>query len=99
MTMSDHLVGVVSLVSDIPGLVEVCLHLGDFVVTRLEAYEKADEEISDTVLKLATYWDIEKLALESCKRYALTQEVDERLTQILERLRRLLTKAASLLAK
>jgi hypothetical protein len=61
--MSDHLVGVASLVSGIPSLVEVCLHLGDFIVTRLEAYEKADEEISDTVLKLATYWDIEKAGI------------------------------------
>jgi hypothetical protein len=99
MTMSDHLVGVASLVSGIPSLVEVCLHLRDFVVTRLEAYE----EISDTVLRLATYWDIGKAALgkpqKICASTTLTQEVDDRLTQILEWLRRLLTKAASLLAK
>ena len=61
--MSDHLVGIASMLSGIPSLVEVCLHLGDFVVTRLEAYERADEEISDTVLKLATYWDIEKAGI------------------------------------
>ena len=30
--MSDHLIGVLSLVSGIAGLVEVCFRLGDFVV-------------------------------------------------------------------
>jgi hypothetical protein len=101
--MSDHLIGVASLLTGVPGLLEVCLHLGDFVVQRLEAYQKADEAISDTVLKLATYWDLEKAGIENLRKvYAtgtLRPEVEERLVQILERLRRLLTKAATLLAK
>jgi hypothetical protein len=59
MTMSDHLVGVASLVSGILSLVEVCLYLRDFVVMRFEAYE----EISDIVLRFATYWDIGKAGL------------------------------------
>jgi hypothetical protein len=77
MTTSDHLVGFASLV-------EVCLHLGDFFVTRLEVYEKADEEISDIILELATYWDIEKAGIgklqKICASTTLTRDVDDRLT-------------------
>ena len=101
--MSDHLIGVVGLATGIPGLVEVCFHLGDFLVQRLGAYQMADEEISSMVLKLSTYWDIQKASLvkltQISRSSTLVQEVEERLVQILERLRQLLHKAATLLAE
>lgn len=90
--MADHLIGITSLTTDIPGLVEVCLHLGDLIVQRLEKCRNADEEISDMALKLSTYWDRQKSGLTKLKTITKLTELDEnvhdQLMQILERAQR-----------
>lgn len=89
--MADHLIGITSLITDIPGLVEVCLHLGGLFVQRLEKRRNADEEISDTALKPSTYWNRQKSGLAKLKITKLTgldENVHDQLMQILEQAQR-----------
>jgi hypothetical protein len=51
--MSGHLMGIV-------GLAAVYLHIGDFLITKLEKYKPANKLISDYSLKISTHWDIQR---------------------------------------
>jgi hypothetical protein len=99
--MSDHVVGLVSLTSGLPGLIEVCLHLGGFLVTKIGVYNAADEVIKDYQLRLDLHWQVQKLSLQELKKYeaALAPDVKGTLHQILEKLKRLLENAVSHLVR
>jgi hypothetical protein len=99
--MSDHLIGAASLAIGLPGLVEVCLHLGEFFVTRLEIFRHADESIAAYVLKISTHWDIQKAGLKKLQEIqnVIDNEIKDRLAQILEQLRRILDRAVMTIAK
>jgi hypothetical protein len=50
--MSDYIIGIARLVIGAPSLIEVCIHLGDFLVMRLRVYRQTDEKIALYVLRI-----------------------------------------------
>jgi hypothetical protein len=99
--MSDHVVGVAGLAIGVPGLIEVCVLLGDFLVTRLSTYRQADEKVADYLLRISIHWDNQKDTLKKLKLLEanLADDVKDRLAQVLKSLRRLLEKAAAILSR
>jgi hypothetical protein len=92
--MSGHLMGII-------GLAAVCLHIGDFLITKLEKYKPANKLISDYSLKISTHWDIQRAVWKKLQKLqeALDHDVSERLAQILERLQRILDRAVATLSR
>lgn len=97
----DEVLGLASLASGLPGLIEVCLHFGDFVVSRLGAYQKWDISIADYALKVSVHWDIQKYGLQKLQKLGddLEIEVKARLVQVLLRLKQLLEEAGTVLSR
>jgi hypothetical protein len=97
----DRAIGFAGLVSGLPGLIEVCIHLGDFVVNRLGAYQKWDVSVADYALKVSVHWDIQKHGLMKLQRLGNDVETDvkARLAQVLLRLKQLLEDAGTVLSR
>ena len=99
--MSDHVIGITGFASGLPGLIETCIHGGEFFVARLITYRQSDQRIADFLQMFSLHWDFQKDALKKLARLEqqLDDDVKERFVQVLESLRRLLEKATATLSK
>ncbi|PVH79908.1 hypothetical protein DL98DRAFT_211386 [Cadophora sp. DSE1049] len=99
--MSDHVMSIVSLTAGLPGLIETCIHGGEFFVTRLDTYRQADQRIDEFLQMFSLHWDFQRDALKKLASLEprLHEDVKQRFVQVLESLRRLLEKASSTISK
>ncbi|KAK0117519.1 hypothetical protein ONS95_011859 [Cadophora gregata] len=99
--MSDHMMSIVSLTAGLPGLIETCIHGGEFFVSRLDTYRQADQRIAEFLQMFSLHWDFQRDALKKLASLEprLDEDVKQRFIQVLESLRRLLEKASSTISK
>lgn len=92
---------IVSLTAGLPGLIETCIHGGEFFVGRLDTYRQADQRIAEFLQMFSLHWDFQRDALKKLASLEpkLDEDVKQRFIQVLESLRRLLEKASSTIAK
>ena len=99
--MTDHVIGVLGLAAGLPGLLEVCLHLGAVLGTKLDLLRTFEVDISDYALKFALHWDTQKSDLERLQQMQswIAEDVKDRLAMVLEKLRKILDEALSIMSK
>jgi hypothetical protein len=66
--MGDRL-NIAGLVTGLPGLVDVCLRLGEFLSSKLKVYQTADQKIRESFLRFAVQWDNQAAVLELLRDY------------------------------
>jgi hypothetical protein len=99
--MSERAISIAGLANGLPGLIQTCIHGGEFLVARVTAYRQADQKIADFLQMFLLHWDFQKDALKKLASLEpqLDEDVKERFIQVLESLRRLLEKATVTISK
>jgi hypothetical protein len=99
--MEDHQIGIISLATGLPGMIDICLRLGEFFLARVKVYQAADAQISDYVLKITTHLDNQRDAFHLLEHFknTLSDEVKERLVLLFQRLRNILLQANEVLSR
>jgi hypothetical protein len=99
--LSDHEIGIVELAIELPGTIDFCIRLGDFLIGRLDAYRTAAMRIADYYAKLTVCCEGQKGALGSVRMVYKHREEDlkEIFVVLLQRLRGILFKDVEVLSK